>query len=506
MTSDSTPEETGSSHDSFPERTGRPESSESASSWQAAPTNGKSKTLVKKSAKRHGDESVPPRLSPTMVVNSVWEDLVEIEQQIVDPGNPDKQHPKGAKGGWSRLKHWLRTEISPAGFVLRDPRRTFDAVTPLAWIRESGKKNGWTKDFEKSFLLILQAAAQLARTDGRLFHDDHVREKELKRTIRQLADDKKLRPWGAILEDLRAGKVGRKHAHRCELGIECDNAHIGILRADWNADAAHVGIDFSTPMCHLDVRLMNQTIFRTPWETRIFIDGDEFSTSQPWENIGWNADEFGQYIEMKQEVAEGVTVERVIYVPRRTNMILLLDVLRASSASKTRIEWNLASPTVNAINPLGETRARQAEGVDFDLRFLPVAGSTGELEPSGQVIRMADGKLHASAEQNGAAVALPVVLVWDKKTQGEQRLWRPLTVTTDRKLVPTHEALAVRVPVADKQVILFRSLVGTRRFAFIGHQTFYETIVGDIDSAGKLTDWLAVDADPDTPWFYSAEE
>ena len=387
MTSDPLPDETGSPHDTYAEPKGPPEISgvsESASACSEAPANGRSKALSKKKAKRESLVSDGSFHSPGETQNAVWEELVKIEQQIVHPGSNGKQHPKGAKGGWSRLKLWLKSEISPSGFVRRDPRRTFDAVTPLVWIREAGTKKGWTREFEKIFLLILQASAQLARHEGRLFHDDLLREKELKRSIRPLANDKKLRPWGGILEDLRTGKVGRKHRRQCELGIECDQSRVGILRSDWTADSAHIGIDFSSSLCHLDVRLMNQTIIRTPWETRIFIDGDEFSTSQPWENIGWNADDFGQYIELKQEVAEGVTIERVLFVPRRTTMVLLFDVLRASSAARTRIEWSLTSPNVTSLKPLGNTRlVRQKVWISISAFFR----SQDRLESSSPAVR-----------------------------------------------------------------------------------------------------------------------
>ena len=72
---------------------------------------------------------------------------------------------------------------------------------------------------------------------------------------------------------------------------------------------------------------------------------------------------------------------------------------------------------------------------------------------------MENGKLLVSSEQKGAAVALPLMLVWNKKSLGEQRIWRPLSVTTDRAPVPTHEAFAVRVPHDGNQLIVFdRSL------------------------------------------------
>jgi hypothetical protein len=501
LASNPLPEDAGSSGNSFSDSA----THENGTAWHESKANGKSKTLPKKRAERLEEKSstIPPNSSN----RSVWEELAEIEKQILRPEKKETQHPKGAKGGWSRLKHWLKGEITPAGIVRRDPVHTPSAVLPLARIRQAGSKQGWSKEFEKSFLLVLQAAAQFSRTEGELFHDAVSSSKEAKQILGALSEEKRLKPWSVMLEELRSGKIKGKHARQCELGIECDEAKVGVLRADWDKDAAHVGLDFSSPLCQLDVRLMDRVIFQTPWETRIEIDGDEFSTtSQPWENVGWNEDEFGQYIEVKQEVAEGVTIERVIFVPRHSKMVLLLDVLRASSAAKTRIEWNLASPTVGGISPLGETRARQAEGVDFDLRFLPVAGYSGELEPSCQSISANGGKLRVTAEQKGAAVALPLLVVWDKKSLGPQRIWRPLTVTSDRVPVATHEAFAVRVPHEGKQMVFFRSLVGTRRFAFIGHQTFYETIVGDIDDKGKLTDWLAVDADPDTPWFYSSEE
>jgi len=74
-----------------------------------------------------------------------------------------------------------------------------------------------------------------------------------------------------------------------------------------------------------------------------------------------------------------------------------------------------------------------------------------------------------------------------------QLQWRRLTITQDRRLTPTEEAFAFRVSSGGRQCVFFRSLEHERRHAFLGCQTFDETIIGEFDKEGDVVPWMRIE-------------
>lgn len=412
------------------------------------------------------------------------------------------EQERGSKSLRASFAEWFTREVTENGLLRRDPAATPDALAELLQIRKRAGKRRWSDALDASTERMFAATCQMSAEQSSLLGEGTLPAEERpilsSRALEKLKD---FRPWSTLLAATRSGvKPSRQDRRRAPLGLECDDSRVALLRNDWLAVAPQVGVDFSQSACRLDLRVVGRPLIRGYVSTTLRVDGREIEPAPQWENIGWNVDQSGQYLEIKQELGSGITLERVLFLSLDAPMLLWIDVARVPGGGRIRldVEWPLAEE--GEWNAVGSTRAWAASGLGFDARVLPISLPAGQTEPSPGQLSARAGHIHSSIEQTGVAVASASILTWSrKKIEGEPR-WRGLTITQDRRLVAPTEAVAFRANVDGKSVVIHRSLVGTRRFAFVGHQTFYETLVGQYNAKKRFVEWLAVDADPDTPW------
>jgi hypothetical protein len=411
----------------------------------------------------------------------------------------DKGDKRGSRRLHADVRRWMRTHLSPAGFVIGDADRTVRYVAPLVELRSTLAAE-WSERDSGTLAKVLQSACQLMGT-GRSLLGEATLDESCQRRLRRLVRDKVANPWSSLLLQLAKGvKAERKLRKSAESGWECDEARIGILRPRWTDRGAHAAVDWRTRDFRIDARLDGRDVFRGSWIASIDVDGKSIQPTSDWSNVGWNVDSLGQYLEFQQEWSNGASIERVLFAPRSESMLILLDAVKSPGASRLEYRWGLPASTLEAVEAPTGTRSMVLSNGTAVFRALPVSLSADVREPSSGSVRLHQGRLDYQMMQPGGALVTALVVTGDHPPADERRPWRRLTVTSDQKVMTPAEASAFRLMLGDRQIVLYRSLVGTRRCSFLGHQTFYETYVGEIDASGKHEEWLAVDAHPDVPF------
>ncbi|MBY0589370.1 hypothetical protein K2X85_19515 [bacterium] len=403
-----------------------------------------------------------------------------------------------------RLREWVTASITTTGLLRESPSQTLAAAALLIDLRSRLVQKGWQKSDSKRLALMLNACSHSLFREGSLFFKEPLSAKLWKKRLTSLRDDKVVADVAQHVRSLLfEGK--RKKSHRADghLGIQCDECGWSVLRGEWNSNAPHLAIQTHGKSMSLEFRLRGQQVARGAWTTNVVVDGESIETSAPWENVGWNSDESGQYVEYRQDLGNGASLDRLIFLARPAGLLFLLDAIQGPNEANWRAESAWVTSPGHELKSTAGFRAVETSLADGTaLRVLPLGAAPTLQEPSAGGIEAAGNQLRWWLESRGQRMAFPLVMGWDKKGLALPRPWRRLTVTNDGPVMTPSEAAAYRFSHQGKSVVLFRSLLGTRRMAFLGHQTFYETLIGEFKKDGTLKDWLSVDADPDTPWDY----
>ena len=422
-----------------------------------------------------------------------WSLLWDLESQIASvcaAGQTDRE--LAALAG--QLGHWLTRHLSGEGLLLADPWRSYTVVPAIVRLRLALDNIGWTDDHEEKFRQLVAAVFHTGIGKGWLMGPEVAVSPGYRGMMGQLASRASLRSWHNVPIWLwRNSRVPKRARPPCP-GLQSDSLAVAVLRRDWSRDSAILALDHRSPDILTQLRLFDTPVLSGPWELTVDCCGQSIPIHGSWEPTCWFADDDCEYLELKIELGSSLSLDRQILLARQTKQLWLADTLSAPTPMPLGLQWRL--PTVGGSGLLGslDTRAQLLQGFRFDLRLLPVGQPASPLDDSDGLLALHDGSLTLSAQRKVKCLFLPLVLTWSRKPMTPQAAWRQLTVTNDRRKVEADEAVAIRVPHEGRNVVFYRALDSSaRRCAFLGHQTYSECAVGEVDKAGDFHEWLLVE-------------
>lgn len=425
-----------------------------------------------------------------------WLAVYEIEQALADAlASPDGAERRRLAAA---LEAWFDEAVAESGLLRFAPADTPRAVPVLVRLRSALRRRGWTGRLDARLKRVLDAVGALAAPGGWLLGPSDGLSPQWKSMLRSL---KYRRPFEASASWIRRAQRGKRLApdDPRELGLHCETAGMAAMRDGRGRRGTQAALDFSRPACRIDLRILGLPLVRGVWGTRVSLDGREVPLDAPWTSVCWNEDEDGLFLEISMETPAGATLERQMFVSTRRRILFLADVVRVERESRIDLEWTLPTANVKELSGIAPTRAQRLSGPPFDVRLLPLFLPADPLTPARGGIAMSRHGLRTWASATGRAMIAPIAIEWGRRPLPAPRVWRPLTVTQDRRVVRPDEAAAWRTPHAGRQLVYFRSTLGVRRLAFLGCQTFNECVIGEMGPKGVLREWLAVDTEPDKP-------
>ncbi len=277
-------------------------------------------------------------------------------------------------------------------------------------------------------------------------------------------------------------------------GVQSDDAKLACLRDAWSSGASTVVVAYDQPTLRLQVWAARRTLLHGDWTLSVRVDGRPVRIPSRWDCVCWHSDEDADYLELQLE-ADGLTLERQVLLARKVGLLLLADSVKLPQRS--RLEYASSLPVAEGLSVVrsSETRERTlVRGRVRVARVFPLLLPDVWTESVAGKWEWENGRLVVTRTTEAQALYAPVVLDWEPRHRSGPVEWRGLTVSQDGKVVSPDAAAAFRLRVGNYQLVVYRSLQhdGSAR-AFLGHQTRYETVVGQFDCDGDVLPLLMVE-------------
>ena len=398
-----------------------------------------------------------------------------------------------ARGIEKALGRWFGTHVSSDGLALADPWRTYALAPALHRLRLALAGIRWSESLEASYRQLIESVYRIARPHGWLFANDAPVSPSMLEILTRFGRQAGCRGWHDVALSYWDVTGAAKRSAPPATGLQSDETGVAVLRRDWSKRAPVFAVDYRAEPCAVQYRVCGEMVLDGLWDTTVTIGKRAVSVTGDWTATCWYADEDGEYLELRVDLEKDLVLERQIFLSRRIGMLWLADTVKTDAPGPLELAWRLPTPTVTGSTGALPTRAQDALGVGFPLRFLPVGLPADPMASADGTFACGGAEITMSARSAGHRLFLPLAMSWDDRRAKKQAEWRHLTITNDRRLVPGDEAVAIRVPAGDRQAVFFRALRTTARYAFVGYQTYSECVIGEIDSAGELNEWLIVE-------------
>lgn len=138
--------------------------------------------------------------------------------------------------------------------------------------------------------------------------------------------------------------------------------------------------------------------------------------------------------------------------------------------------WRIDLPADVVPTPLVGSRTLRLDAprARFSPRAMPIGLSAStEQATTGRFAREGQGLILQNEPNSGAVRSWrPLLISWDAQRDRRAAVWKPLTVTEDRRVCRADEAFAARISWGrDENLLVYRSLAPPACRTFLGHQT-----------------------------------
>jgi hypothetical protein len=230
------------------------------------------------------------------------------------------------------------------------------------------------------------------------------------------------------------------------------------------------------------------------WKTAVSLDGRPIDCTGTWKAECWNADEDGDYLELKLEVGNLLRIERQLLLPRKGHLAIVADSIIGTTSARIDYcsTWPCAAKMRGAIDAATHTVTLRSKAVSA--RVYPLALPTERSHQTSDHLTPASRSLELAQQHTGKALFAPIVIDWSPTRQRPVPLWRRLTVSELRRPVAADVAAGFRLQVGREQWLIYHSLHNTGEArSVLGHNTWYETVIGSFGRDGTVDPLIQIE-------------
>jgi hypothetical protein len=224
------------------------------------------------------------------------------------------------------------------------------------------------------------------------------------------------------------------------------------------------------------------------------MNGERLSPTGNWEQVCWESDDDGDYLELELDLAGQITVQRHMLLSRKDGFLFLADALFGIQQGTIDYRSVIPSGGYTDLSPEEETREGTLARRDAKLaRVLPLALPEWNVSRSRGQLRSVPGGVEISQSVDAGAMFVPMWFDLSRSRLSRPVTWRQLTVARERENVPADVAVGYRVQIGRLQWLVYRSLAQPAVRTVLGKNLLSEFLVGRFLSDGKVHTLLEIE-------------
>lgn len=310
-------------------------------------------------------------------------------------------------------------------------------------------------------------------------------------TAVRLADEAEASRLDLLLD--RKRRVKRRDTEP-DTSFEGEWAGIAVLRSDWRRKSPQLSVAYDCPHVATELTLGRDVLWSGHWSLDVSMNGERLSPTGNWEQVCWESDGDGDYLELELDLAGQITVQRHMLLSRKDGFLFLADALFGIQQGTIDYRSVLPSGGYTDFSPEEETREGTLARRDVKLaRVLPLALPEWNVSRSRGQLRGVPGGLEISQGADAGAMFVPMWFDLRRSRLGRSLTWRQLTVARERENVPADVAVGYRVQIGRLQWLVYRSLAQPAVRTVLGKNLLSEFLVGRFLSDGKVDTLLEIE-------------
>jgi hypothetical protein len=126
--------------------------------------------------------------------------------------------------------------------------------------------------------------------------------------------------------------------------VQSDERQETVLRSHESSRPDLLAVEYhgQSVQCRLQAGAAN--LLSGTWDSEVRISGHLVPAVREWENVCWETNDEAAYAELQLELADGLRIQRQIFLARRDRFALLADVLTAPTDLDGQYEMRLSVP------------------------------------------------------------------------------------------------------------------------------------------------------------------
>ncbi|MBA2113951.1 hypothetical protein [Bremerella alba] len=272
-------------------------------------------------------------------------------------------------------------------------------------------------------------------------------------------------------------------------------SQFAYLRCDWHRSSPRLAVRHDLEPLIVELESREEIVLSGTWDTTILIESVPIAPTGNWEQVGWQSDDDGDYLELEQEWTDGVKLQRLIFLAREDKFMWVMDTVLLDSPAE-QIQYQSQPPIVShaKLGTAAETNEVFVELPGSKVTLLPVGINEWQSESSLGKIGVVNEKLSLQQTSSGRGIVVPMFFDLSRKGQGKPLTWRQLTVAEKLVIQPRDQAVAYRVQTGTGHWAFYRSLTGKASRTFLGVNLIAEALVARFDKKGDIEKLLEVEA------------
>lgn len=387
----------------------------------------------------------------------------------------------------------------------------FSCWTRCRWLGEHLRRGAWSLKAEEQYEWLVRHAIRLADAGGRFVlspsagrtstqdesWSDAQWTKPLFRMALRLAGDRSDHAAAAVAlpRDIVKKPSRYKAADLPKPSLNSDWAGISVMANGWSPSDLRVSCEHSGEKVRIELAVDGESLLRGIWSSTTSVDGQRLEPVGEWEQLCWQSGRRFDFLELGQELARGVRIERQVLFGREDRILYLADIVRPADGTLRHLQHSLTLPLAPGVqwNPEPETRDGLLTCGKTRAAVLPLSLREWRADPRGGTLIERDGRLVLAHETDGRAFCSTLLIDLDRKRSQTERTWRQLTIAEWMEIVPNDVAAGFRAQSGDDQWLFYRSIAPAGNRTLLGHNVAGEFCAGRFVD-GKFKEWVEIEA------------